>query len=267
MLYYSNAKINLGLNVVEKREDGFHNIETIFYPISINDALEFIPAEKVGLSSSGIEIDCNLEDNLIIKAYKLLQSDFSLPNLQFHIHKIIPFGAGLGGGSANAAATLQALNTFFELNISKDKLQEYASKIGSDCAFFIKNKPVFAKDKGDVFTDIHIDLLDYYILLIHPGFGVSTVDAYANILPQKPKISVKEIINQPLESWANSLKNDFENPVFQKHSILKTIKSKLYSKGAIYAAMSGSGSSMFGLFKEKPSDKEFKEYWTWIGKL
>ena len=140
MLYYSNAKINLGLNVVEKREDCFHNIETIFYPISINDALEFIPAEKVGLSSSGIEIDCNLEDNLIIKAYKLLQSDFSLPNLQFHIHKIIPFGAGLGGGSANAAATLQALNTFFELNISKDKLQEYASKIGSDCAFFIKNK-------------------------------------------------------------------------------------------------------------------------------
>ena len=267
MLYYSNAKINLGLNIVEKREDGYHNIETVFYPINIKDALEFIPADKVGLSSSGIEIDCNLEDNLIIKAYRLLQADFDLPNLQFHIHKIIPFGAGLGGGSANAAATLLELNRFFQLNITETQLEEYASVIGSDCPFFIKNKSVFAEDRGEIFSNIDLDLSDYYILLIHPGFGVSTVDAYANICSKKTDISSKEIIKQPIESWKGNLINDFEKSVSQKYPILNDIKNKLYSEGALYASMSGSGSSIFGIFKKKPSEKEFSDYWTWIGKL
>ena len=267
MLYYSNAKINLGLNVVEKRRDGFHNIETVFYPIAIKDALEFISAGKVGLSSSGIKIECDLEENLIIKAYRLLQADFNLPDLQFHLHKVIPFGAGLGGGSANAAATLLELNRFFELNVSETKLQQYASLIGSDCPVFIKNKTVFAERKGDAFSDINIDLSAYYILLIHPGFGVSTVEAYANIRPQKAIISSKEIIKQPIETWKGNLINDFEESVFQKYPLLNDIKNKLYKEGALYASMSGSGSSLFGIFKERPNEKIFKEYWTWVAKL
>jgi len=268
MLYYSNAKINLGLNVIEKRNDGFHNIETVFYPIAVEDAMEFVPSEKLELTSSGIEVDCELEDNLIIKAYRLLKNDFDIiPILRFHIHKTIPFGAGLGGGSANAAYTLKALNQFYKLNLSEDELLKYAKQLGSDCAFFIKNTAVYAEGKGDVFTNAQVDLSNYYILLIHPGFGVSTPEAYANIKPEKPIKNCREVLENSVETWKDDLINDFEWSVFQNYPLIEDLKNKLYKKKAVYAAMSGSGSAVFGVFKEKPLVDEFNEYWTWVGKL
>ena len=267
MLYYSNAKINLGLNIVEKREDGFHNIETVFYPIAVKDALEFIPAKKMELTSSGIEIDCRTEDNLIVKAYRLLQKDFDLPILKFHIHKNIPFGAGLGGGSANAAATLLELNKFYKLNISEEKMLLYAQKLGSDCAFFIKNKTVYAEQKGDIFSDLSLDLSSYYILLVYPQFGVSTQEAYANITPQKPKENLKDVLKQDIELWKDNLFNAFETNILKKHPLLGEIKERLYSNGAVYASMSGSGSCIFGIFKEEPKSNYFDNFWTWKGQL
>jgi len=267
MLYYSNAKINLGLNITQKREDGFHNIETIFYPIAVRDAIEFIPSSELSLTSSGIEIDCDVEDNLIIKAYRLLQNDFDLPTLRFHIHKTIPFGAGLAGGSANAAATLQELNRFYELGISENKLLEYANVLGSDCAFFIKNNPIYAEGKGDEMTPILLDLSAYYILLIYPQFVVSTKEAYDSVFPKQSEKSIQELIKKPITQWKGELSNDFENSVFGKYPILKDIKDKLYDKGALYASMSGSGSSVFGIFTEQPSLEHFSAYWQWRGKL
>ena len=267
MLYYSNAKINLGLNITKKRKDGFHNIETVFYPLALRDAMEFVPSERVGLTSSGIQIDCETEDNLIIKAYRLLKEDFDLPILKFHLHKIIPFGAGLGGGSANAASTLIELNKFYHLKLTEPQLMNYASKLGSDCAFFIKNKAVFAEEKGDVFTDLELNLSAHQIILIHPGFGVATPEAYAGIRPRPTKVSVTEIVQKQISSWKDELKNDFEETVFQKYSILADIKQKLYDNGAIYASMSGSGSSMFGIFEKEVADIDFGGFWTWKAQL
>lgn len=267
MLYYSNAKINLGLNIVKKRADGFHNIETVFYPLAIRDALEFIESEVLGMSSSGIQVDCDLDQNLIIKAYRLLKEDFELPILKFHLHKVIPFGAGLGGGSANAASTLIALNQFYNLNLNEEQLIVYAQQLGADCAFFIKNHPVYAEQKGDVFEGLNLDLSNYYILLIHPGFGVSTVQAYAGVKPKPSVRSIKELIGLPLEVWKKQLVNDFEKGIFKEFPILSDLKAKMYQEGALYASMSGSGSSIFGIFETKPSPYRFKEYWHWIGKL
>ena len=267
MLYYSNAKINLGLNIIEKYSDGFHKLETVFYPINIQDALEFIPSKKTEMTSSGITIDCDADDNLIIKAFRLLQKDFDIPSLSFHIHKNIPFGAGLGGGSANAAYTLSEINKFYKLRLSESEILKYASRLGSDCSFFVKNKPLFASEKGASFTNIKLDLSAYYILLIHPGFGISTAEAFANIIPKKPNVSILNLIQEPIANWKNTLSNDFEDTIFPVYPVLKNIKKQLYSDGAIYASMSGSGSSIFGIFKEKPSALNYLEYWNWIGKL
>jgi len=267
MLYYSNAKINLGLNIIKKRKDGFHNLETVFYPIAVKDAMEFIPSDKVDLSNSGISVDCNLEDNLIIKAYRLLQSDFDLPTLKFHLHKTIPSGAGLGGGSANAVYTLMELNRFYKLDLSKSKLQDYASRLGSDCAFFIDNTSLFATGKGDVFQDVKLDLSGFHILLIHPNFAVSTIEAYSNVVPKQPSKSLLDIVNQPIDTWQTEMINDFEESVFKKYPLLSDIKTKLYREGAVYASMSGSGSSIFGIFRAQPNTDDFSEYWTWTGLL
>ncbi len=267
MLYYSNAKINLGLNITEKRKDGFHNIETIFYPLSLRDAMEFIPSKTVSLTSSGIRVDCETEDNLIIKAYRLLQEDFDLPILKFHIHKIIPFGAGLGGGSANAASTLVELNNFFKLKLTEIQLLRYANKLGSDCAFFIKNKAVFAEQKGDIFSNVELDMSAYQILLIYPGFGVSTAEAYAGIQPRLTEMSVDKIIQKEIALWKKELRNDFEETVFEKYPVLGKIKQKLYDNGAIYSSMSGSGSSMFGIFENQAPEIDFGDFWTWKGQL
>ena len=269
MINYPQCKINLGLNVIEKRQDGFHNLETIFYPVSLCDILEIIPSDKNSFSISGISIPGNPFSNLVFKTYEILKKDFDLPPVQIHLHKNIPAGAGLGGGSSNAASAIVMLNQIFSLNLSENKMMNYASSLGSDCAFFITNKPMFATGKGDIFQPIIFSLKGYYILLIKPDFSVNTAEAYSFIQPKKTIISANKIIENPVEEWKNKLVNDFEEPVFKKFPKIQSIKEKLYELGASYASMSGSGSAVFGLFKNEISVENIfpNEYFIWQGKL
>ena len=255
MITYPNAKINLGLNIVEKRPDGYHNLETVFYPINLQDALEVTDLEGEGeyaLKVSGTPIEGELDNNLVVKAYRLLKKDFpNMGPINIHMYKHIPTGAGLGGGSADAAFMLKLLNDKFKLNLSTEKLEEYAAILGADCAFFIQNKPVFASGIGNIFEEINLSLKGYYLVLVKPDIFVSTKDAFANISPMKPIHSLKEIIRMPVETWRATMKNDFEDSVFKKFPEIAAIKDKLYDMGAIYASMSGSGSSVFGIFREQ----------------
>lgn len=266
MITFPNAKINIGLNIIEKRSDGFHNLETVFYPINLSDILEFIPIDgnETIFENSGLEIDGNPNDNLCVKAYDLLKADFDLPSVKIHLHKIIPFGAGLGGGSSDAAFMLKSINEQFNLSLSNEKLKEYASKLGADCSFFIENKPSFGIDKGDVLTEIELDLKDYHFVIVKPNIHVPTAVAYSNVKPKFPKIRLQEAIKQPIETWKNNITNDFENSIFKVFPEIENIKNKLYEQGAIYASMSGSGSSVFGIFKDKIDfSKIFSEYFVW----
>jgi 4-diphosphocytidyl-2-C-methyl-D-erythritol kinase len=258
MVVFPNAKINIGLNVVSKREDGYHNLETIFFPLKLSDALEFVEAEETKLTTSGIQIDGLPEKNLILKAYHLLTTDFNLPPLQFHLHKIIPFGAGLGGGSSDAAFTLKMLNEFFKLGLTPKSLELYAAKIGADCPFFILNKPTFATGIGDKFHDIELDLSDYEIVILKPDISVSTVEAYKNVIPRNPKFRLTEIIKTPVNDWKNLIVNDFEKSVFQKYPQIGELKQLLYDLGAGFASMSGSGSAVFGIFRHLPANLDKK---------
>ncbi|MDR0828672.1 MAG: 4-(cytidine 5'-diphospho)-2-C-methyl-D-erythritol kinase [Prevotellaceae bacterium] len=249
MLSFPNAKINLGLNVVEKRADGYHNLETVFLPVfDVCDSLEFVVAGKTSLEIFGAKIDGDIENNLIIKALRLLQCDFDIPNLCCYLKKNIPMGAGLGGGSADAAFMLKMLNDNFDLQISNENLEKYASKLGADCPFFIRNRAVFAEGTGDKMTDINLSLSDKKIRLVTPNIHVSTADAYKMILPQRWEIPLAEVIKMPIEKWKNFMFNDFEKPVFKLYPQLAKIKQQMYDNGAIYAAMSGSGSAIFGVF-------------------
>ncbi len=256
MISFPNAKINIGLNVVSKRDDGYHNLETIFYPVKLADALELVDSDELQFTSSGITIDGNPENNLVVKAYKLLQRDFKLQPVKLHLHKIIPFGAGLGGGSADAAFTLKMLNNHFELKISSKKLQEYAVQIGADCPFFIENVPVFATGIGDQFQPVNLDLSGYEILIVKPDISVSTPEAFKNIIPQKPSFNLKEIEKLPIEEWRSFIKNDFEKSVFKLYPEIEKLKNTLYEMGAVYTSMSGSGSALFGVFREIPKNIE-----------
>ncbi len=254
MITFPNAKINIGLNVVSKRDDGYHNLETIFYPVKLADALELAESDELQFTSSGIEIDGKPENNLVVKTYKLLQEDFKLPPVKLHLHKIIPFGAGLGGGSSDAAFTLKMLNDYFNLKISSEKLQQYAAQLGADCPFFIENKPVFATGTGDQFQTVNLDLSAYKIVIVKPGVSVSTPDAFKNITPQKPSFNLKEIETLAIEEWRNVIKNDFEKSVFKFYPEIEKLKHTLYEMGAVYASMSGSGSALFGVFRELPEN-------------
>ncbi len=262
MIVFPNSKINLGLRIINKREDGYHNLETVFYPIPLKDALEIIEADNensVQFTSSGLAVNGNETDNLCVKAYHLLKKDFSnLPSVKIHLHKNIPMGAGLGGGSGDAAFTLQLLNNQFKLNLSVPQLIEYALQLGSDCPFFIINKPCIGTGRGEILAEISLDLSMYNLIIVNPNIHINTGEAFNSLHLQKQNIpisSLKEIIRQPIESWRHSLKNDFELPVFDKHPAIKKIKDTLYQKGAAYAAMSGSGSTVYGLFSknEQPS--------------
>ncbi|MCL2416997.1 MAG: 4-(cytidine 5'-diphospho)-2-C-methyl-D-erythritol kinase [Bacteroidales bacterium] len=268
MILFPNAKINLGLFITEKRSDGFHNIETILFPIPLCDALEITvgagsarPFRSKGgqtlpLQVHGIQIDGNPNENLVWKAYELLKNDFNLPDIRIDLLKKIRFGAGLGGGSADAAFMLKLLNEKFSLKISDEKLENYARQIGSDCAFFVKNKPVFAYEKGDKFESISLDLSGYQLVLICPPIHVSTKTAYQNIVPKPASFSLRELPEIPVKDWKAVLKNDFEPSIFAQYPILSDIKQNLYDSGAEYASMSGSGSSVFGLFgKEQRFEK------------
>ena len=255
MITYPNAKINLGLNIVEKRPDGYHNLETVFYPIPLQDALEVTKLEdekEYKLKISGMPIEGEPENNLVVKAYHLLKKDFpDMAPINIHMYKHIPTGAGLGGGSSDAAFMIKLLNEKFGLNLSTERMEEYAATLGADCAFFIQNKPVFASGIGNVFESINLSLKGYYLVLVKPEIFVSTKEAYANIQPMHPSQSLKEIIRMPVETWRATMKNDFEESVFQKYPEIAAIKDKLYDMGAIYASMSGSGSSVFGIFREQ----------------
>ncbi|MFH1160673.1 MAG: 4-(cytidine 5'-diphospho)-2-C-methyl-D-erythritol kinase [bacterium] len=267
MISFPNAKINLGLHVVEKRPDGFHNIETVFYPISLCDALEIVPSENPGIefTASGFPIPGDPESNLVMKAVDLFSGaryrmpDSPLPSWggagggvvagsRIHLHKCIPIGAGLGGGSSDGACTIKLLNTLWNLKLSVPEMQELAGKLGSDCPFFIENKPVFASGRGEVFEPLTLDLSAYRIVIEIPPVHVDTAEAYSMITPRKPERSVREVIQLPVEEWKNLLTNDFEEPVMRRHPVIAEIKEKLYQQGAIYAAMSGSGAAVYGIF-------------------
>jgi 4-diphosphocytidyl-2-C-methyl-D-erythritol kinase len=270
MIVFPNAKINLGLSVVGKRKDCYHNIETVFYPLPLRDALELIiaPDGRQEFSASGIAIPGNPDHNLCLKALNLLQQDFKLPSVKIHLHKAIPLGAGLGGGSADAAFMIKLINQVFDLKLTTAQMQEYAGKIGADCPFFIENKPTFAFGKGDMFLPAEINLSGYFAVVVKPDLNVSTAAAYAGIIPRKPAVAVKEIINLPIEKWKENLKNDFEETVFKKHPEIGIIKDLLYKNGALYASMSGSGSAVYGIFgKEVDPEKYFGAHICWKGWL
>jgi 4-diphosphocytidyl-2-C-methyl-D-erythritol kinase len=251
MISFPNCKINLGLHILNKREDGFHNLETFFFPLLLHDALEIIQAEKSNFNSSGLAVPGLAEDNICLKAYRLLKKDFpAIPTVSIHLHKAIPMGAGLGGGSADGAFTLKLLNEKINLNLSTAQLISYALQLGSDCPFFILNKPCFATGRGEILEPVSIDLSKYKFIIINPGIHVNTGWAFSQITPGIPEKSIKEIIQQPVETWKEELKNDFEEPVFNSYPEIKNIKDELYKQGAVYASMSGSGSTVYGIFKK-----------------
>jgi len=266
MLVFPNAKINIGLNIVEKRIDGFHNIESCFYPVGWSDALEILSAEKLHFQSSGIIIPGEPEYNLCIKAYKVLASDYSIPPVDIHLLKSIPIGAGLGGGSSDAAYVIKALDKLFDLKIPVDNQITYARKLGSDCAFFINNVPAYCFHKGDEFEQIDLRLTGKWIVLVNPGLHISTLEAYSGIKPQHSKQDLRTILKQPLPDWKGLVKNDFEKTLFPKYPALSEIKEKLYDQGAEYASMSGSGSTIYGIFKKETDlAEEFSAYKVWQG--
>ncbi|HVX25254.1 MAG TPA: 4-(cytidine 5'-diphospho)-2-C-methyl-D-erythritol kinase [Parafilimonas sp.] len=251
MVTFPNCKINLGLNIISKRDDGYHNLETVFYPLPFYDVLEIITSDKKEneFFLTGIYIDGDTKNNLCLKAYNILKKDFSqLPFVKIYLHKNIPVGAGLGGGSADGAFILTLLNEKFNLNLSEEKLLQYALQLGSDCPFFIKNTPCFAQSRGEVLEEISLNLSGYKLILINPDIHINTAWAFAQIQTSIPEKSVKEIIQQPVSQWKENLKNDFEQAVFAAHPSLQKIKKQLYTLGAVYAAMTGSGSTMFAIF-------------------
>lgn len=276
MVFFPNCKINLGLHIVRKREDGYHDLETIFYPLPLCDVLEVVkPAAgsrqsavdsqkleetstNVKLHTSGLVVNGKPADNLCIKAYELLKKDFpQLAAIELYLHKVIPMGAGLGGGSADGAFTLQLLNSTFQLDISREQLLDYALQLGSDCPFFIINKPCFASGRGELLQAVQLDLSGYSFLLVHPGVHINTGWAFSQLTPAPSPVPLTEIIQQPVTSWSPALTNDFEAPVFRHHPPLKAIKEKLYEAGALYASMTGSGSCFYGIFP--------KHQWPQIG--
>lgn len=268
MICFPNAKINLGLNVVSKRPDGYHNIETIFYPIPVKDALEVVDAEVFSFHQTGIPVDAPTEKNLVVKALNLLKTTHNIPELEVHLVKAIPFGAGLGGGSADAAFMLTLLNDHCKLGIPCNELEKLASTIGADCPFFIRNTPVFASGTGNLFEAVDLSLKGYHLCLVKPDIAVSTPEAYSEVTPAAPKVSLKEIIKLPIHQWKEAMQNDFEKSVFTKYPAIQQIKETLYRQGAVYASMSGSGSSVFGLFEQPTNLKEaFGSCFVWEGEL
>jgi 4-diphosphocytidyl-2-C-methyl-D-erythritol kinase len=272
MVTFPNAKINIGLQITEKRPDGFHNLLSCFYPVGWSDVLEILPAETLSFRSTGIPIPGDTSGNLCLRAYESLKRDFDIPPVMIHLHKVVPIGAGLGGGSADCAFALKTFNTLFELNLSVSELQNYARPLGSDCAFFIENTPKFCVEKGDIFEEINLSLATKHIVLVNPNIHISTKEAYSGVKPQKPVVSLKEVLeNAPLNQWKDLIKNDFEDGLLPKYPAIAQVKSDLYALGATYASMTGSGSTVFGIFEEEISqqiiNQQFSSLSTWQGKL
>lgn len=285
MICFPNAKINLGLTITEKRTDGFHNIESVFYPVGWNDALEIVSVlvpiaigtartdkrivtkKGFNLHLSGLPISGSTQDNLLYKTYQIIKQTKTLPNIDVYLHKTLPMGAGLGGGSADAAFFINLLDEQFELNFSETERLDIARQLGSDCAFFIKNKPVFASQKGEMFTDIKLDLSHLYIAIVYPNVHSNTKEAYSLVKPHQPDRSLLDIIKQPVSTWKTDLINDFETSIFNLYPVVEKTKHDLYELGALYACMSGSGSAVFGLFETGPDIKHLSQFPHWVGKM
>lgn len=265
MVAFPHCKINLGLHVISRREDGYHNIETCFYPVPWTDILEVIPSKEFTFTSSGSVIPGKEADNLCVKAYQFLQTQFKLEPVKIHLHKVLPTGAGLGGGSSDAAFTLRLLNTVFNLKFTTNQLKEFASQLGSDCTFFVEDKPMLGSGRGEQLTELQLSLKGYYLVVVKPDIHVSTAEAYAGVLPQQPDKTIAEILSYPIAKWKDNLVNDFEKSVFKKYPSIEEIKNELYNCGAIYASMSGSGSSVYGIFQSETdlsSHFEGAQYWS-----
>ncbi len=265
MVLFPDCKINLGLHILRKRKDGYHDLETVFYPLPLFDILEIIEmphgekSSTLPFSMSGLQLDTQPGSNLCVKAYRLLKKDYpELPHVRMHLHKTIPSGAGLGGGSADAAFTLRLLNEKFRLGISREKLLAYALELGSDCPFFILDRPCYATGRGELLEPISLDLSAWKFVIVNPGIHVNTSNAFMKIQPAIPARSLKESILEPVEGWRDTIINDFEKPIFEQYPEIGAIRDRLYASGAVYAAMSGSGSTVFGMFeKDRPVSLEF----------
>lgn len=278
MICFPNAKINIGLNIIEKRADNFHNIESVFYPVNLCDILELIEdkdtkethTERIQFHVSGIPIPDETANNLCVRAYNLISSDYSIPPIKTHLHKIIPIGAGLGGGSADAAFFIKLINDAFHIGITEEAMKHYANKLGSDCSFFINNKSAFVQGRGDIQKSIELDLRGYFFVLVYPSIHINTAIAYSNVIPRKPEYALEELILKlPVNDWRKFIRNDFEVSVFPKFPQIEKIKEQLYLSGALYASMSGSGSTVYGIFNENSIDfkKIFSDYRVWQGKF
>jgi len=264
MVLFPHAKINIGLYITKKRKDGFHDLETCFFPVPWTDVLEITPSEEFSFSSSGLEIAGAIENNLCYRAYELLRQDHSFPPVHIHLHKIIPMGAGLGGGSSDGAFTLMGLRDLFQLPLTNDDLQSYATKLGSDCAFFLSKQAAFGKGKGDVLSPIDASLKGKFLVLLYPAVGISTAEAYAGVKPEKAPVDLRKAILKP--DWKETISNDFEKSIFSQHPLLASLKEEMYSLGASYAAMSGSGSTIFGIFDKKIDPPAgWADYTVWSG--
>ena len=277
MITFPIAKINLGLNVVEKRPDGYHNLQTVFYPVPIMDALEIVPMSE-GFPS---DVDCDLkvtniniqgdeQRNLVVRAYQLLKADFpNLPRIHAHLWKGIPIQAGMGGGSSDCAYMIRLLNETFELGLTNEQMEQYAARLGADCAFFIQSSPCYAEGIGEILQPIALDLSGWHIGVVRPDIPVPTKEAFSRIQPHYPALNCREAVMQPVETWRNNLTNDFEESVFALHPEIGDVKEQLYNMGATYAAMTGSGSALFGLFKEHPDGlgQAFPNMFTFSGAL
>jgi len=275
MITFPNSKINIGLNIIEKRPDGFHNIESVFYPIPLTDCLEIIDNNNwqegqspISFQSSGLTIPGSDNENLCVRAYNLIGQDYQLPPIIVHLHKVIPIGAGLGGGSSDAAFFIKLLNKKFEIGLAFGEMHHYARQLGSDCSFFINNKPAFATGRGELLENYDLDLSGKYLVLINPGIHISTRDAYEGSMPSKPESSLEDLLAQPIEKWKLTVFNDFEKTIFKKFPEIENIKQKLYEAGANFSLMTGSGSSVFGLFDFEPDLKNsFDSCFYWQSKL
>lgn len=270
MIVFPNAKINVGLNITSKRADGYHNLESVFYPIPLKDVLEIVVADDgvTEMQIGGISIDGDVSDNTVMKAYRILQEEYGLPAVKIFLEKVIPFGAGLGGGSADASFAIKLLNDMFHLGMDEPHMEAVAAKIGADCPFFIKNKPAFVTGIGDVLEPIEFSLAGVYFLLVKPDDFVSTKEAYSKVVPKEPVLALSEMVMKPISEWKYNVVNDFEESVFANHPTVQRIKETMYEHDAMYASMSGSGSSVFGLFRSKVDvDDMFPGMFTFQQKL
>lgn len=267
------AKINLGLNVVARRADGYHNLETVFFPVPLFDTLEVTERKEIvpdvprcRLTITGTTIEGCPDDNLVIKAYRLLSEECDMPPVDIHLHKVIPTQAGMGGGSSDAACTLTSLNRLFELGLSEEQLERMAARLGADCAFFVKSKPAYATGIGDILLSeegLAERFKGMYMAIVKPPVAVSTKDAYAGIIPRQPQENCREVVRLPMDMWKDRLVNDFETTVCAIHPVIAEVKKRLYEKGALFAQMSGSGSAVYAFFKYEPSGlaQAFQDYY------